>query len=140
MPGGRGGSSERRPRCLIAGVTLTAAAETPFMRPIVQEDRHEAVVDCGCDHRAWRFDSNVEPRGRGDGAESGRSDLDCEDCCVTCEGVRYCACKVATICAECCCWQCCHIITSSDGVAASAPAAACSVSRLANVKASEAGR
>jgi hypothetical protein len=32
---GRGGSSERRPRCLIAGVTLTAAAETPFMRPIV---------------------------------------------------------------------------------------------------------
>jgi PA14 domain len=32
---GRGGSSERRPRCLIAGVTLTTAAETPFMRPIV---------------------------------------------------------------------------------------------------------
>jgi hypothetical protein len=29
---GRGGSSERRPRCLIAGVPLTAAAETPFMR------------------------------------------------------------------------------------------------------------
>ena len=33
---GRGGSSERRPRCLIAGVTLTAAAETPFRRPIVR--------------------------------------------------------------------------------------------------------
>ncbi|HEX7486607.1 MAG TPA: MBL fold metallo-hydrolase [Vicinamibacterales bacterium] len=31
---GRGGSSERRPRCLIAGVPLTAAAETPFMRPM----------------------------------------------------------------------------------------------------------
>ena len=34
---GRGGSSERRPRCLIAGVPLTAAAETPFMRPIVDQ-------------------------------------------------------------------------------------------------------
>ncbi|HEX7485026.1 MAG TPA: alpha-L-fucosidase [Vicinamibacterales bacterium] len=40
--GRRSGSSERRPRCLIAGVPLTAAAETPFMLPIV---RGAVVVD-----------------------------------------------------------------------------------------------
>jgi hypothetical protein len=36
---GRGGSSERRPRCLIAGVTFTNPAETPSMRPIVPATR-----------------------------------------------------------------------------------------------------
>jgi hypothetical protein len=34
--GRRRGAFERRPRCLIADVPLTAAAETPFMLPIVQ--------------------------------------------------------------------------------------------------------
>lgn len=34
----------------------------------------------------------------------------CGGCCVTCEGVRYCACKVVTVCLECCCPDCCNII------------------------------
>lgn len=73
-------------------------------------------------------------------ASTSAPDGDCEDCCVTCDGVRYCSCKVTTICVECCCWQCCHIVTSSDGVAASPPSANCSGSRLGKVKSHGIGR
>jgi hypothetical protein len=63
-------------------------------------------------------------------------DGDCENCCLTCDGVQYCSCKVTTVCAECCCWQCCHIMTSTEGVAAtSVPAATCSSPRPTQAKA-----
>jgi hypothetical protein len=51
-----------------------------------------------------------------------QADADCSDCCITCESIQYCACKVVTVCAECCCWQCCHIITSGDEISKSSPA------------------
>ncbi len=42
-------------------------------------------------------------------------DQECNDCCITCEGIRYCACKVMTVCADCCCPQCCNIIVGKPG-------------------------
>ena len=37
-------------------------------------------------------------------------DQECGNCCITCDEIRYCACKVITVCADCCCPQCCNII------------------------------
>jgi hypothetical protein len=56
--GRRSGSSERRPRCLIAGVPLTAAAETPFMLPIVR--RGVRMVNLACPDTTVAFGSAVE--------------------------------------------------------------------------------
>lgn len=58
---------------------------------------------------------------------------DCTQCCVTCETITYCACKVVTICSYCCCLQCCHIITAPGG-APVASCAGCAVAREPAVK------
>lgn len=64
---------------------------------------------------------------------------DCTQCCVTCETITYCACKVVTICYDCCCWQCCHIITAAGSTSASAPGG-CAAARQPTVKAPRGSR
>jgi hypothetical protein len=55
--------------------------------------------------------------GSGEPGAAAAPDQECNDCCITCEGIRYCACKVMTVCADCCCPQCCNIIVGKPGAA-----------------------
>lgn len=53
--------------------------------------------------------------GSGEPRDAAAPDQECKDCCITCEGIRYCACEVMTVCADCCCPQCCNIIVGKPG-------------------------
>ncbi|MBP7619394.1 MAG: hypothetical protein KA745_00385 [Gemmatimonadales bacterium] len=33
----------------------------------------------------------------------------CYECCLTCDGIQYCACLVSTSCGSCCCRDCCGL-------------------------------